>query len=1002
MPPSKPLYRAKVLFDFVASDSDNELSVTASAIVEVLDNSDPDWHLCRRDGRVGYSPANFLERIPDLPPPRRHFRPAPPIPSSSSRTQTKADHGGNGGDNNNNNIRTPSVVRRATKTPTTPTPTTAAKTSDSSDDTAAKVKKNDPVLDPGVTAKKNDSDDDDTELTTVPYSATVRIRPKKVERAANTDVPSTKSVLVSEHALDVECPPSISAHQQSPTSSTSTSTTTSSSAFSSVGDGVSGESTSIKSVRNLWEQLQTQSEQQRVQEQQRKTSDAMERKSGLMVLEMIKKRKEQSAAESNTGFGSRPHSFLNLPSNSTSKDFIGEIGIPRPKSLLTMSRSSPPSLSSSPTPSSLTTFAAMNHSINEDQDDEKQDHRSTVLKIRQDLEQKGLIFGMMPPPKPARTETTSAPQPEVVPLNDIPSSNESNRGSSKRSNRRSVFSRLSRSFNKINLSEVYTSPTATDIEPLPITTMLPKESSSPSRSPSSRKIMIPIRISNLSLAQKQVIGVLSRQLVVYLRRRKLQDFAQRSPKLSEARIRKNLVDELYATEKSYCRNLETAVDVFLDPLRQKKLLKKQEVEEMFGSIEQVKQINYEILVQLEAEMKSDSPRVGRVIKGMSPFLKAYTDYVNQYDDANALYERSVNKNKRFASFLEKQYTLPQCVGLDLPAFLIQPVQRIPRYRMLLSDILKRTPEDHVDYKDLTTGLKSIMGVATLVNERRRQVENSKMLHNLSPRLRDIISSFVQPHRRIVSVTEATATMWHVNNAQDLTITTALRFQDEAFHVFIFTDLLLLITKTEQQVENADVFPCYLAFSRIGTNDATSFTIDSFHRARRVRWQISFPDSETCEKHLKTVQDNIEAASKSACSKLGEEFDLRLLQEVEATRLELSTMLPQVRAELVYHRTMRQTLTDRLEKTSADLAANRAKLEELTRLVEKQQAELTELSHREKDCVEQESIMNEKVDVMTNTAEQCDKMLMLVLNKESQAFEHLFNTSPLSESSKESE
>lgn len=37
--------------------------------------------------------------------------------------------------------------------------------------------------------------------------------------------------------------------------------------------------------------------------------------------------------------------------------------------------------------------------------------------------------------------------------------------------------------------------------------------------------------------------------------------------------------------------------------------------------------------------------------------------------------------------------------IDVQGALLEPVQRIPRYKLLLSDYLKRTPEDHPDYEN---------------------------------------------------------------------------------------------------------------------------------------------------------------------------------------------------------------------------------------------------------------------------------------------------------------
>ena len=37
---------------------------------------------------------------------------------------------------------------------------------------------------------------------------------------------------------------------------------------------------------------------------------------------------------------------------------------------------------------------------------------------------------------------------------------------------------------------------------------------------------------------------------------------------------------------------------------------------------------------------------------------------------------------------------PECANLDLMGYLITPVQRLPRYKLLLEDLLRNTPEDH--------------------------------------------------------------------------------------------------------------------------------------------------------------------------------------------------------------------------------------------------------------------------------------------------------------------
>ena len=54
-------------------------------------------------------------------------------------------------------------------------------------------------------------------------------------------------------------------------------------------------------------------------------------------------------------------------------------------------------------------------------------------------------------------------------------------------------------------------------------------------------------------------------------------------------------------------------------------------------------------------------------------------------------------------------------------------QRIPRYRMLLEELLKKTPESHFDYEDLSASLKQVSEIASLNNEAIRRREGKDQI-----------------------------------------------------------------------------------------------------------------------------------------------------------------------------------------------------------------------------------------------------------------------------------
>lgn len=63
-------------------------------------------------------------------------------------------------------------------------------------------------------------------------------------------------------------------------------------------------------------------------------------------------------------------------------------------------------------------------------------------------------------------------------------------------------------------------------------------------------------------------------------------------------------------------------------------------------------------------------------------------------------------------------------GLQLKDYFIMPVQRVPRYSMLVRDLIKATNPDHVDFKDLTRASSEFDKLATAINEYVRKTEAS--------------------------------------------------------------------------------------------------------------------------------------------------------------------------------------------------------------------------------------------------------------------------------------
>jgi FYVE/RhoGEF/PH domain-containing protein 5/6 len=65
-------------------------------------------------------------------------------------------------------------------------------------------------------------------------------------------------------------------------------------------------------------------------------------------------------------------------------------------------------------------------------------------------------------------------------------------------------------------------------------------------------------------------------------------------------------------------------------------------------------------------------------------------------------------------------------GLDLDSLLITPVQRIPRYKLLLKELVKHTSDSHPDKKNLNDALQKMTEIANIVNDSMKNNQSAKI------------------------------------------------------------------------------------------------------------------------------------------------------------------------------------------------------------------------------------------------------------------------------------
>ncbi|KII93334.1 hypothetical protein PLICRDRAFT_99859 [Plicaturopsis crispa FD-325 SS-3] len=112
---------------------------------------------------------------------------------------------------------------------------------------------------------------------------------------------------------------------------------------------------------------------------------------------------------------------------------------------------------------------------------------------------------------------------------------------------------------------------------------------------------------------------------------------------------------------------------------------------------------------------------------------------------------STGQKKRIKTYLKRCRMNPRHSQLNLEGYLLLPVQRIPRYKLLLEELLRSTPPVSEYMEDpLDKALAEISSLASNMNEGKRESESRRKLVQWQTRIRGKFPSpLVQPHRRLI-------------------------------------------------------------------------------------------------------------------------------------------------------------------------------------------------------------------------------------------------------------
>ncbi len=268
-------------------------------------------------------------------------------------------------------------------------------------------------------------------------------------------------------------------------------------------------------------------------------------------------------------------------------------------------------------------------------------------------------------------------------------------------------------------------------------------------------------------------------------------------KVREVDMRRRAQEEILSTESTYLNQIRLLHECFCVPLAARAApaatdrlsLTPAQVQSLTNNLSGLVKIHEHFL----EELKAPEAKLPALFIQYADLFLAYSDYLSGYERALNTFGdlKGNNKFQQFMVDCRSDLNSKSGTTLDLLSFLILPVQRIPRYLLLLNELQRHTLYSHPEFSSLLDAIAKVKKIATKLNESKRAIENMQALLKIAEGIKGEIPPSVRlilPHRRLLKQGELQVT---TRSGFFSTIKTSVKF------FYLFNDSLLW-TNLEQK------------------------------------------------------------------------------------------------------------------------------------------------------------------------------------------------------------
>ena len=201
-----------------------------------------------------------------------------------------------------------------------------------------------------------------------------------------------------------------------------------------------------------------------------------------------------------------------------------------------------------------------------------------------------------------------------------------------------------------------------------------------------------------------------------------------------------IVQELVHTERNYLKNLSFLKEIWAPQLH--KLLPDGLYKDIFSPLQPIIGLTLLLLPKLEERLVEfqSKPYISDIFQEVIPGFQLYTNHLQNHATSSAqLREILTTHRVEFDAICRNAFELTKSLD-PLESYLILPVQRLPRYKMLLEAMMKVTP------READPGLPAIRDalskITAGINHTMTESANRLALFNLAHRFQDADRDFL--------------------------------------------------------------------------------------------------------------------------------------------------------------------------------------------------------------------------------------------------------------------